>query len=137
MQCFFGCASPLWSQPRASQARPLRPSAPRDHRDHRRPRWQEFFGGAQREYFKRGTGGSAGPAEQRFWRDGPGERRMALMPFVWSVVAGNGQIFGDDSAGSRAGVTNGLWFSYPGYSEMFAGPQTRASTATTRSRIPM
>jgi len=43
------------------------------------------------------------------------------MPFVWSLVAVKGQIFGDDSAGSRAGVTNGLWFSYPGYSEMFAG----------------
>jgi hypothetical protein len=84
-------------------------------------RWQEFFGGAQREYFKRGTSGSPGPAEQRFWRDSPGARRTALMPFVWSVVAVKGQIFGDDSAGSRAGVTNGLWFSYPGYSEMFAG----------------
>ena len=84
-------------------------------------RWQEFFGGAQREYFKRDKNGSGGPAEQRFWRDDAGERRKALMPFVWSVVAVKGQVFGDDGAGSRAGVTNGLWFSYPGYSEMFVG----------------
>ena len=84
-------------------------------------RWQEFFGGAQREYFKRDKNGAGGPAEQRFWRDDPDARRTALMPFVWSVIAGNGQVFGDDTVGSRAGVTNGLWFSYPGYSEMFVG----------------
>jgi hypothetical protein len=84
-------------------------------------RWQEFFGGAQREYFKRDKNGSGGPAEQRFWKDDADGRRMALLPFVWSVVAAKGQVFGDDSARSRAGVTNGLWFSYPGYSEMFTG----------------
>ena len=50
-------------------------------------RWQEFFGGAQRDYFKRDTSGAAGPAEQRFWRDDPAVRRTALMPFVWSMVA--------------------------------------------------
>jgi len=84
-------------------------------------RWQEFFGGAQQEYFKRDKNGSAGLAGERFWRDDPGARRTALMPFVWSEVAAKGQVFGDETAGSRAGVTNGLWFSYPGYSEMFTG----------------
>jgi hypothetical protein len=43
------------------------------------------------------------------------------MPFVWSVVAKEGQVFGDPSRGSLSRVTNGLWFSYPGYSEMLAG----------------
>ncbi|HET9369267.1 MAG TPA: hypothetical protein VFO19_03440 [Vicinamibacterales bacterium] len=84
-------------------------------------RWQEFFGGADREYFKRDRNGNAGESERRFWRASPGERRSTLMPFMWSSIAKDGQIFGDAEAGSLSRVTNGLWFSYPGYSEMFAG----------------
>jgi 2'-5' RNA ligase len=38
-------------------------------------RWQEFFGGADREYFKRDRNGSGGEPERRFWRDSPGDRR--------------------------------------------------------------
>ncbi len=84
-------------------------------------RWQEFFGGADRDYFKRDRSGSGGEPERRFWRQDQTDRRTTLMPFVWKTVAVKGQIFGDPSAGSSAGVTNGLWFSYPGYSEMLAG----------------
>jgi hypothetical protein len=36
-------------------------------------------------------------------------------------VAAQGQVFGDPGRGSRSRLTNGLWFSYPGYSEMLAG----------------
>jgi hypothetical protein len=43
------------------------------------------------------------------------------MPFLWSTVAGDGQIFGDPSTESRARLTNGLFFSYPGYNEILAG----------------
>lgn len=46
---------------------------------------------------------------------------MLLLPFIWNEVARNGQIFGDPSRRSRAHVTNGLWFSYPGYNEMLSG----------------
>src|SRR6185295_13658846 len=81
-------------------------------------RWQEFFGGADREYFKRDRNGSGGEPERHFWRENDADRRAVLMPFMWKTVAAQGQIFGDPSAGSSSGVTNGLWFSYPGYSEM-------------------
>ena len=84
-------------------------------------RWQEFFTGADRDYFKRDKAGSGGEAEQRFWRGTPEERRAVLMPFVWKTLANRGQIFGDAATGSTSRVTNGLWFSYPGYSEMFSG----------------
>ncbi len=84
-------------------------------------RWQEFFGGANRDYFHRDSDGNAGEPEQRFWRDSPEERRRTLFPFIWSTMATRGQVFGDPSADSESRVTNGLWFSYPGYSEMFAG----------------
>jgi hypothetical protein len=43
------------------------------------------------------------------------------MPFLWSAMARDGQIFGDPSAKSRARLTNGLFFSYPGYNEILAG----------------
>jgi hypothetical protein len=84
-------------------------------------RWQEMFTGADREYFKKERNGQPGAAETRFWRPTIEARRQALMPFVWSTIAIKGQLFGDPSRNSRAHVTNGLWFSYPGYNEMFSG----------------
>jgi hypothetical protein len=84
-------------------------------------RWQEMFGGADRSYFKRSKPEDVPAAERRFWRDNASERREALMPFMWKTVAAKGQIFGDPAKNGRAHVTNGLWFSYPGYNEMFAG----------------
>lgn len=84
-------------------------------------RWQEVFGGAAREYFDKTKDGTPGPAERRFWRESAADRRNALLPFLWSTIASGGQIVGDASKGSRMHVTNGLWFSYPGYNEMFAG----------------
>lgn len=84
-------------------------------------RWQEMFTGAAREYFKQEKDGKPGASEKRFWRPTADERRAALMPFMWSTIATKGQIFGDPSRQSRARLTNGLWFSYPGYNEMFSG----------------
>lgn len=84
-------------------------------------RWQEMFGGADRDYFKREKPGEVSAAERRFWRPTIEERRRVLMPFMWQTIAAKGQIFGDPAKGSRVHVTNGLWFSYPGYNEMFAG----------------
>jgi hypothetical protein len=84
-------------------------------------RSQEFFGGADEAYFKRDPKGVIDPVSKRYAGDTPEIRRAILMPFLWSVVAKQGQIFGDPSQRSRAHVTNGLWFSYPGYNEMLAG----------------
>src|SRR5262245_29401239 len=82
-------------------------------------RWQEMFNGADRDYFKKEK--EPGAAEKRYWRPTAAERRAALLPFVWGTIAAKGQIFGDPSKQSRAHVTNGLWFSYPGYNEMLSG----------------
>lgn len=85
-------------------------------------RWQEVFGGADQALLgdRRATRDTA-EYGRRFWRGSAGERREALMPFLWSVVARRGDIFGDSAAGAPARVTNGLWFSYPGYNELLAG----------------
>ena len=84
-------------------------------------RWQELFGGADQTLFKKSERGEPGEAEKRFFRPTLDARRSALLPFFWGTVAARGQVFGDPSRQSRSHVTNGLWFSYPGYSEMLAG----------------
>jgi hypothetical protein len=60
-------------------------------------------------------------ARERYWRPTAAERRAALMPFLWSVVAAEGQLFGNRFAGAAMRVTNGRNFSYPGYQELLAG----------------
>ena len=86
-------------------------------------RWQEFFGGMQRELLTREAGGvrEAVDVEQRFGGATAEERRRKLLPFIWTVVAKQGQVFGDAERGSPARVTNGLRFSYPGYNELLSG----------------
>jgi hypothetical protein len=87
-------------------------------------RWQEIFTGADPTLMDSEHGGIwADPKElkQKFWRDDVAERRKALFPFLWSVVAKQGQIFGNQTKGSVAHVSNGMAFSYPGYNEMLTG----------------
>ena len=87
-------------------------------------RWQEVFTGADPTLMNSEHGGIwADPDElkRQFWRDDVAERRKALFPFLWSVIAKQGQIFGNQAKGSVARVTNGMAFSYPGYNEMLTG----------------
>ena len=85
-------------------------------------RWQELFSGADSvlighpdyvhnpEWLK-----------QRFWREDVFERRELLFPFFWGVIANEGQLYGNRTLGCKVTVTNGGWFSYPGYSEILTG----------------
>jgi hypothetical protein len=91
-------------------------------------RWQEVFGGADRDLLWTSGRDSlalsrdrAAQAQKLYWRDAATERRQALMPFLWSVVLEHGQIFGNRELGSDSQVTNGLNFSYPGYNETLTG----------------
>jgi hypothetical protein len=87
-------------------------------------RWQEVFTGAEEDLLNDKAGGSWLSDEdlrKRYWRTTPGERRAALLPFIWGTVAKQGQIFGNRNLGSDAHVTNGRAFSYPGYNEMTTG----------------
>lgn len=85
-------------------------------------RWQEFFGGAQQQYLSKEAGvADVDGLRQQYWREDEHERRVALLPFVWTVMAKQGQIFGDRAKNSVARIKNKHKFSYPGYSEMFCG----------------
>lgn len=87
-------------------------------------RWQEVFTGAEADLLTDKEGGNWVTAEvlrQRYWRDAAEQRRALLFPFLWGTVAKQGQIFGNQTRGSVAQVTNGKNFSYPGYNEMSTG----------------
>jgi hypothetical protein len=87
-------------------------------------RWQEIFTGADKDLLLTEHGGSWAHTDylkKRWWRESAEERRKALFPFLWGTVAAGGQIFGNQTKGSVAQVTNPFSFSYPGYSEILTG----------------
>jgi len=87
-------------------------------------RWQEIFTGADPTLMNEKNGGIWDKEQElrrEFWRANTDERRKALFPFLWTTVAARGQIFGNQTKGSIARVTNGFAFSYPGYNEMLSG----------------
>jgi hypothetical protein len=86
-------------------------------------RWQEVFAGAEEELLSKERGGvkDVAATRKKFWRDTAAERRKTLLPFLWNVVAAQGQLFGNPLKQSPGVVTNRLYFSYPGYSELLCG----------------
>jgi hypothetical protein len=86
-------------------------------------RWQEVFNGADESLMnlKNGKVKKEADLKKAYWRDTADARREALMPFLWQVVAKQGQIFGNRGKGSDAYVTNHMFFSYPGYNETLTG----------------
>lgn len=86
-------------------------------------RWEEVFTGAEEILISRqwGNVGNTNALRAQFWRDTPEERRAALLPFFWSTLARQGQLFGHRPLGSDVRVTNGKNFSYPGYNEFLTG----------------
>ena len=86
-------------------------------------RWQEVFRGADPELLNKENGAvdDVDALKKRFWRDTPEARREALLPFLWSTVQKEGQLWGNRDRGSNVVVSNGKNFSYPGYNEALAG----------------
>jgi len=85
-------------------------------------RWQEVFTGAEERLIAKESGVEEPDLLRRaFWRETPEARREALLPFLWTVVAREGQLYGNADRGSWARVTNGHNFSYPGYNELLTG----------------
>ena len=85
-------------------------------------RWQELFSGADallvknKKYVKHTEA-----LYEQTWAPSPQERRKKLMPFVWTQVVKMGQIHGNRTLGSKVNLSNGMWFSYPGYNEILSG----------------
>lgn len=86
-------------------------------------RWQDVFSGADNRMMNGTDGGVKDllATRRRFWRGTAEARRELLMPFLWSVIREQGQIFGDPTKNAKAVITNKHRFSYPGYSELMCG----------------
>ena len=99
-------------------------------------RWQEVFRGADAAMMNKEFGGvpDAAKLHEAFWAETPEARRERLMPFFWSTLAKEGQIHGNRDEGCACDVTNGKWFSYPGYSEFLCGHAD--ARITTNKPIP-
>ena len=85
-------------------------------------RWQELFSGADsllvanKDYVS-----NTDQLTHLFWRPSADARRQALTPFIWGTVANIGQLHGNRASASKVNLTNGMWFSYPGYNEILTG----------------
>lgn len=85
-------------------------------------RWQELFTGADplligdERYVDHPEALRA-----QFWNDDPKTRRQTLLPFFWTVIAREGQLYGNRAYGNHVDVTNKHVFSYPGYNEILTG----------------
>jgi hypothetical protein len=84
-------------------------------------RWTELFGGADSKILFNGKYVADRAAAQSFWSPDPDERKKILMPFMWNVVAGQGQLYGNRELKNRVNCTNHHLISFPGYSEMLVG----------------
>ncbi|ANE52924.1 alkaline phosphatase family protein [Flavisolibacter tropicus] len=85
-------------------------------------RWQELFKGADSAILNdpEFTTDSIN-AKALYWHPDPAVRREKLMPFVWSVIAKQGQLFGNRKYGNKVNTKNIYAVSYPGYNEIFTG----------------
>jgi hypothetical protein len=93
-------------------------------------RWQEIFGGPDSAILKNKKYTRDYDAmSSRFWDENLDLRKEKLFPFLWNIVAQNGQIHGNRNFGSKVNVANKYQFSYPGYNEILTGyPDTAVNS---------
>ncbi|GHF26897.1 hypothetical protein GCM10017044_22420 [Kordiimonas sediminis] len=88
-------------------------------------RWEEVFRGADNAFLHDEKflfhKGDKNDLQQKYATGTMTDRRKALMPFFWNVVAQQGQLYGNQDKGSIGYYTNKFHFSYPGYSEILTG----------------
>jgi hypothetical protein len=86
-------------------------------------RWQEIFRGAEFDLLTNPKYNSVDSLERmkKYWAENTDDRRKKLMPFIWSQIAANGQLYGNRDLGNKVDVANPYWFSYPGRAELLSG----------------
>ncbi len=86
-------------------------------------RWQEVFMGMDSTIAnnKKYNQGDSAEIFKKYWADNAIERRKKLLPFLWTHIESNGNIYGNRNIGNKVNVANPYWFSYPGYNEIFTG----------------
>jgi len=93
-------------------------------------RWKELYRGADSRILNNSRFVTDTAMKETFWDPSVAERRKLLMPFLWSTVVREGQLYGNRSLKSRVNCANQHRFSYPGYSELLVGfiePKVRSN----------
>lgn len=99
-------------------------------------RWQEVFSGADPSIAGNQKYVSDTAMIQPFRVPNNSDRRAALMPFLWNVVSGEGQLYGNRKFGNKVDCTNHHLISYPGYSEMLVGFRHRKVSSNRKVNNP-
>jgi hypothetical protein len=97
-------------------------------------RWQELFEGADPKLFSDESGSSE--VIQSFQASDGATARERLMPFVWNVIAQEGQLYGNRNYDNRVNCSNHHLLSYPGYSEMLVGFPAKDVSSNDKSENP-
>lgn len=84
-------------------------------------RWQEVFSGAELRLITKKFVSDSAQLKKKFWNESSEKRRALLMPFLWSTLQQQGQLYGNRTLGNKVNVSNNQWFSYPGYNELLTG----------------
>jgi len=110
-----------WAEPAMGQALGTAENVVLITLDGLRP--EEMFTGADERLMIEELGVKEPAAlKEKFWRESAEERREVLLPFLWGkVLAGEAWLAGDPQHESSVRVTNGMYFSYPGYNELLTG----------------
>jgi hypothetical protein len=85
-------------------------------------RWQEVFTGADSTLINDSRYvQDISLMKQLYWDSTAELRRQKLMPFFWSTISGQGQLYGNRAYQNKVDVSNIYKISYPGYNEMLTG----------------
>src|SRR6201996_4073810 len=81
-------------------------------------RWQELYRGADSSliFDNKYSHTDSAYTLKRYWAADMAARRQLLIPFVWTTVVKQGQLYGNRDLGSMVNVRNKFQFSYPGRS---------------------
>src|SRR3954467_15066664 len=85
-------------------------------------RWEELFKGADSTLVNDPEiNTDTSMIKALYWADTQEERRKKLLPFFWSVIGKQGELYGNRKYGNYVNVSNPYVLSYPGYSELLTG----------------
>jgi len=98
-------------------------------------RWQEVFTGADSLLLSDETyTPDAATVKMLYWASTAQERREKLMPFLWNVLAAEGQVYGNRNFDNKVNTANLYAISYPGYNEIFTG-NTDINISSNRKKV--
>jgi hypothetical protein len=99
-------------------------------------RWQEIFEGPDQSIILNPRYVKDTTVARAFDGTDAQVKRQKLMPFLWTVIAGQGQLYGNRNYKNKVNCVNNHLLSYPGYSEMLVGYHERSVSSNDKRVNP-